>query len=124
MLHGWSRSRIRGLACLAAALLLSTQLAMAAAGCTLSFGAPTQAGAEAGCAGMPMDQDVCLACCVAGDQAAASPDQPLYFLAPSASIAAATFAIPDDRAVAFQGRAVDVPRGGPPLRILFCSYQT
>lgn len=123
MLHGWSRSRIKGLAGLAAALLLSTQLAMAAAGCTLSRGAPAQAAAEAGCAGMSMDQGVCLACCVAADQAAASPDHPLYFLAPSASIGAATFAIPDDRAFAPQGRAVDVPRG-PPLRILFCSYQT
>jgi hypothetical protein len=123
MLHGWSRSVIKGLAFLAAALLLSTQLAMAAAGCTLSSGAPAQAGAEAGCGDMPMDQGVCLACCVAGDQAAATPDQPFHLLAASASIGAATSAIPDDRAFAPQGRAVDVPRG-PPLRILFCSYQT
>lgn len=123
MLHGWARSRIKWLACLAAALMLSTQLAMAAAGCTLSSSAPVQAAADEGCAGMPMDQGVCLACCVAAADQQAAPDQHFHFLPPSASIGPAAFAIPNDRACSPQGRALDVPRS-PPLRILFCSYQT
>ena len=123
MLHGGSRSRIKWLACLAAALLLTTQLAMAAAGCTLTPSAPVQAAVDEGCAGMPMDQGECLACCVAADQATASADQHFHLLPPSASIGLAAFAIPDDRAFAPHGRALDVPRS-PPLRILFCSYQT
>lgn len=126
MLFGAYRSKIRWVACLAAALLLFTQLAMAAAACMLTpgtAGVPPQAAAEAGCGGMPMDEGLCLARCVARGQAAASLDQHFHFAATSHSIGPTRFPVRELHAFAPVGKALDVPRS-PPLRILFCSYQT
>jgi hypothetical protein len=126
MLHGSSRSRTKWLACLAATLLLFTQLAIAAAACMLTpgtAGVQPQAAAEAGCGAMPMDEGVCLARCAAGEQATASLDQHHAFVAPSHSIGATRFPLREVHGFARAGKALDVPRS-PPLRILVCSYQT
>jgi hypothetical protein len=127
MFRASSKSKRKWLVCLTAGLLLFTQLAMAAQACMLAKAGPAisaeQAMATAGCEGMPpMDQRVCAAHCIAGDQAAASLDHHFHFVPPSPSIGWASFALHGTQAVAHVS-ALPVP-AGPPLRILFCSYQT
>jgi hypothetical protein len=118
------KSKRKWLVCLTAGLLLFAQVAMAAQACMLgkagSAGASQQM-AMAGCEGVPMDAGACLARCLAADQAAASLDHHFYFVPPSLSIGSASFALHGTQAPV--AHALPVP-GGPPLRILFCSYQT
>jgi hypothetical protein len=126
MLRRSSTRRIKWLACLAASLVLITQIAMAAEGCMLrpgTAGLQPAAVEQAGCDGMAMDETLSLACCVAGEQAAATVDQQLHFVPPSHSTGRGHFPLPEVHAAAARDAASDVPRG-PPLRILFCSYQT
>jgi hypothetical protein len=125
MFRAWSKSKRKWLACLTAGLLLFTQLAMAAQACMLAKAGPAGASqqmAMAGCKGMPMDAGACLARCLAVDQAAASLDQHFHFAPPSPSIGSASFALHGTQAPVAHVSALPVP-GGPPLRILFCSYQ-
>jgi hypothetical protein len=122
MLRVLSKSSKGWLACLTAGLLLFTQLAMSAEACMLAKSSPApQAMAE--CDGAPMDNGVCLPRCLAGEQAAVSLDHHAPFVLPSVSIGTASFALAESRASLAHVAAFHVPRG-PPLRILFCSYQT
>ena len=121
-----SKSKRKWLACVTAGLLLFTQLAMAAQACMLgkagSAGASQQM-AMAGCEGTPMDAGACLARCGAGDQAAATLDHHFHFVPPSPSIGSASFALHGTQAPVAHVAGLPV-RAGPPLRVLFCSYQT
>jgi hypothetical protein len=128
MFRASSKSKRKWLVCLAAGLLVFTQLAMAAQACMLAKVGPApsagQAMATAGCEGMPpMDQRVCAAHCIAADQAAASLDQHFHLVPPSPSIGSASFALHGTEAPAAHVSVLPLP-ARPPLRVLFCSYQT
>lgn len=117
------RSNRRWLVFLTAGLFLHTQLGMAAQACMLPKAAPEPASvAMAECDGVPMDNDACVARCLAGDKAATSTDH-------WAPVVAVPFAVPlrlalaDHSLASAQASAIDVPRGPPP-RILFCTYRT
>lgn len=125
-MHGTvARTRKSWLAGLMAGLVLFAQLAMAAQACVLAQTAPgaSQAAiAEAGCDGMPMDEAACLARCLMQDQAAASVDQHSQLIAAPAAMPAAAFVLPRARYSSPPPSASRLPCG-PPLQILFCSYQ-
>ena len=125
LLHRLYRRRIKWLACLAAGLVVVTQTAIAAQGCMLTgaSGLSTAVAQATPCDAMGMDEAPCLACCVVGEEAVGALDQHLVFVPPSDSIGSRQFPMPETHADAAHGAAWDVPRG-PPLRILFCSYQT
>jgi hypothetical protein len=128
MFRASSKSKRKWLVCLTAGLLLFTQLAMAAQACMLAKAGPApslgQAMATAGCEGMPpMDQRVCVAHCIAGDQAAASLDHQFHLVLPPPSIGSARFSLHGTEAPVAHVSGLPLP-AGPPLRVIFCSYQT
>jgi hypothetical protein len=121
MRQGLARRRT-GWAAFLAALLVSTQIAVAAEACAMASVA-AQAAAGAGCGSMPMESDACLARCISEAQAATMLDQPADPVAVSAPVAATGFELSQPRAFALFGKPFAVPRS-PPLRVLFCSYRT
>ena len=112
------------LAALTAGLLLFAQIAIAAQACMLAQPpfAPQQAMSEAGCDGMPMDAAECAARCGAQVQAPA-PDHSFH----ADQVAAANFFLPF-ALPAVREASRWIPRhsagpAGPPLQILYCTYQ-
>lgn len=126
MLPTSSRTRKRRLAGLMASLLLLMQFAMAAQACMLapavSAGASQQAMSEAECDGTPMDGAACRVRCFAQDQTAASLDQHFHAVPASAHIVSAIFTLPAIRSASPPLSVSRLPVG-PPLQILYCSYQ-
>jgi len=123
---GFLRTTRKWLSGLVAGLLFVSQVATAAQACMLgmagSFPASVQAMQEAGCDSMPMDDSACRAHCLSQDQTAASPDQPLYAFAVPAPAEHATIALPAAQNL-FPSQSLARLPGGPPLRILHCSFQ-
>ena len=121
-----SSKRGKCLAFLTVGLLLFAQFASAAQGCMLARAPAGPATAEQmaaeGCDGAPMDAAACLARCLEADQSAASHDDNLQFVLPSAFTSATDFVVP--RVWVSQSATVLHLPAGPPLRVLFCSYQT
>lgn len=122
----WRTTR-KWLAGLLAGLLFVSQIALAAQACMLSIaaGVPAssiQAMQEEGCDSMPMDAAACRVRCLSQDQSAASPDQPLQAVAISPPVQHVAIATPATACPSRFASAARLP-GGPPLRILHCSYQ-
>ena len=123
-MFGALRRRKGWLAALTAGLLVFAQVAIAAQACMLAERslALQQAMSEAGCDGIPVDTTECAARCGAQAQAAV-PDHSFH----ADQIAAADFSPPFiSPAVREVSRLV--PRhspgpAGPPLQVLYCSYQ-
>ena len=116
----------RWLAALVAGLLFVSQIAGAAQACMLAMAGTAASSAQMsdeGCDGTPMDSTVCRLHCLAPDQNTVSPDQPLQA---AVSVAPAQHVVIAPIAVAFRPQLWSAARlpGGPPLRILHCSYQT
>ena len=110
------------LAALTAGLLFFAQFTSAAQACMLAQPSAPQTMSEAGCDGMPMDGAECAARCGAQVQA---PAPYHFFHADQVAVANffAPFALP-----AIREAPRLVPRqspgpAGPPLRVLYCSYQ-
>jgi hypothetical protein len=111
-----------------AGLLLVSQIAMAGESCMLAAmagsapGTP-QAMSEDGCESMPIDAAACRVRCLEVDQtqAAGSPDQHFHAVSASAAVVDA-IALPAFHCSPPSQSATQLP-GGPPLRILHCSYQ-
>jgi hypothetical protein len=123
VLRASSKSKRMWLVCVTAGLLLFTQLAMAAQACMLMKSGPaSQEMVMAECDGVPMDKGVCLARCLAGDQVSVSPDHHAQFTLSSASTGQAGFAPAENRVSSAHVAAFHISHG-PPLRIIFCSYQ-
>ena len=110
-------------AALTAALLLFAQIATATQACMLAQpNAPQQTMSEAGCDGMPMDAAECAVRCGVQVQAPA-PDHSFH----ADQVAAANFFLPF-ALPAVREASPWVPRrsagpAGPPLQILYCTYQ-
>ena len=112
------------LAALTAGLVVFAQIAIAAQACMLaerSF-ALQQAMSEAGCDGIPVDSTECAARCGAQAQAAV-PDHSVH----ADQVAVANFFAPFALTAIREAPRL-VPRqspgpAGPPLRVLYCSYQ-
>ena len=122
MLGASSRSKRRWVACLAAGLLLFTQFVMASQACTLAKpGLAQQAMAVEDCDGTAMQKAVCQAHCAAADQAGLSLDQHFAFVPTADAITAAAF--PSHRVRVPFGQSAALRAAGPPLRVLYCSYQ-
>ena len=126
MTAGCQRTTRRWLAALVAGLLFVSQIAGAAQACMLAMAGTQVSSAQMsneGCDGTPMDSAVCRLNCLAPDQNTVSPDQPLHAVA---SVAPAQHVVIAPIAVAFSPQWWSAARlpGGPPLRILHCSYQT
>jgi hypothetical protein len=122
MSAGFWRTTRKWLAGLVAGLLFVSQIATAAQACVLGMALPVQAMQEEGCGSMPMDDSACRLRCLTKDETAASPDQPLYALALPVPAEHATIALPAAQCPSRPPSAARMP-GGPPLRILHCSYQ-
>ena len=122
-----SRYLSRRLACLMAGLLLFTQLALAAQACMLPRPNPAHAFSDAmatePCEGVPMNRAICLADCLKADQASLSIDYHFDLILPQATPLAEWYAL---QQVDPSARVLAVSRCpiGPPLQILFCSFQT
>ena len=112
------------LAASTASLLVFAQIAIAAQACMLAerSSALQQAMSEAGCDGIPVDTTECAARCGAQAQAAA-PDHSFHADQVAVANFFAPFALP-----AIREASRLVPRqspgpAGPPLQVLYCSYQ-
>jgi hypothetical protein len=122
-----SRSRLKRLARLIAGLLLFTQMVFSAQACMLpsldsmhAFFNNTMM--NEACDGVSMDQSTCIAHCLKADQASAPIDYHFHAMPPSVSTVAA---LPAPRQVDSSKPSPSTCRsGGPPLQILFCSFQT
>lgn len=122
-----TRKLLKRLAQLTIGLLLFAQLALAVQACMLSRADPARAFGDAmasgECGGVPMDRAACLADCLKTDQA--GPSAYIYFdaILPPGSPVAELIALQQ-----FDRRAIHAPAAyrpsGPPLQILFCSFQT
>lgn len=128
MTAGCQRTTSRWLAALVAGLLFVSQIAGAAQACMLAMAgaqatSAQMSGSDEGCDGTPMDSTVCRLHCLAPDQNTVSPDQPLQA---AASVAPAQHVVIAPVAVVLPPQLWSAARlpGGPPLRILHCSYQT
>jgi hypothetical protein len=123
-----SKKLLRRLAWLTAGLLLFTQLILAAQACMLPGSNPAytlgDAMATEECESAPMDKGTCLAYCLKADQVA-SPSVDFHFnvILPPAFPVAALSALRQVDGSAMP-LAVSQPASGPPLQILFCSFQT
>ena len=95
----------RWAAVLLAALVVFAQFAMASGECHVA----------------PMDEASCLAQCLGGDETVSKLAQHAT-AAIAAAPASLDFTLPATRFVPLPER--DAPRGGPPLQILYCSYQS
>jgi hypothetical protein len=122
-----TRRLLKRLAQLTLGLLLFAQLALAAQACMLPRADPAHAFSDAmasgECEGVPMDRATCLADCLKTDQASPSVNFHLDVILPPASPVAGLTAL---RLVDY--RVIHAPApycpSGPPLQILFCSFQT
>lgn len=126
MRAGFCRATRKWLAGLVTGLLFVSQVATAAQACMLGMAggfpaSPVQAMPE-GCESMPMAAAACQVRCLSHDQRAVSPDQPLHALIALAPAPRMAIDVP---AVQCPSRSPSPARlpGGPPLRILHCSYQ-
>src|SRR5258706_5642406 len=107
--------------------LLSTQLFLSAQACMLPAPDPARAFSDAmateDCEGAPMGQNACLAHCLSADQIASTP-QDIHFhaISPPAPPVVVLSAL---RQIDRSAPSWLVPRStdGPPLQILFCSFQ-
>lgn len=127
MSAGSSKAAKKWLTWLLAGLLFVSQIASAAKSCMLSMAAgfpesSAQAMQDEGCDSMPMDAAVCKLRCLSQDQSAASPDQPLHAVIASAPAERMPPELPAAQCPS-QLRSLTPLPGGPPLRILHCSYQ-
>ena len=122
-----TRKLLKRLAQLTAGLLLFTQLALAAQACMLPGPNPAHAFSDAmasgECEGAPMDRATCLADCLKTDQAGPSANFNLDVILPPASPVAQSSALRQVDHLAIHAPASYCP-SGPPLQILFCSFQT
>ena len=122
-----SRNLRKRLAQLMVGLLLFTQLVLAAQACMLPQPKPAQAFSDAmameQCEDVPMDRTTCLAHCLQYDQVS-SPSVQFQFDAIVPSVVP-TVNLSALWQVDFSGSATPVPpfSVGPPLQILFCSFQ-
>ena len=128
MKAGVRRAARKWLAGLVTGLLFVSQITAAAQACMLGMAAglpasSVQAMQEEGCDSMPMDAAVCRVRCLSQDQSVASPDQPLQAVAISPPLQQTAIATPATPCPSQFSSAAHLP-GGPPLRILHCSYQT
>jgi len=123
-----SRNLLKRLAGIMAGLLLFTQLVLSAQACMLPGSNPayvlSDAMATEECEGAPMDKGRCLAYCLKADQAS-SPSVDFHF----SVISPAAFPVPGLFALWQADRSAMPPAvshcaSGPPLQILFCSFQT
>jgi hypothetical protein len=122
-----TRKLLRRLAQLTGGLLLFTQLVLAAHACMMPQPNPAHAFSDAmaggECEGVPMDRATCLADCLKADQASSSAKVHFDVILPPASPVAELAALRQ-----FDHPAIHAPAAyrssGPPLQILFCSFQT
>jgi hypothetical protein len=126
MSAGGRRTKRKWLIVLLGGLLFVSQIAAAAQACMIAMAgsqqSPVQAMSQEGCDSTPMDAAVCRVRCLSQDQTAASPDQPLQAVAVSASLQQDAVAPIAVQCASQFSSAARLP-GGPPLRILHCSYQ-
>ncbi len=123
-----SKNLLRRLAWIMVGLLLFTQLVLSAQACMLPGSNPayvlSDAMATEECEGAPMDKGTCLAYCLKADQAR-SPSVDFHFNAilPAVFPVSGLFALwhVDSSAIP---PVVSRCASGPPLQILFCSFQT
>jgi len=122
-----TRKLLRRLAVVMAGLLLFTQLVLAAQACMLPQHNPAHAFSDAmasgECEGVPMDRAMCLADCLKTDQASPSANFHFDVILPPASPVAELYALRQVDHLAIHASAPYYP-SGPPLQILFCSFQT
>lgn len=125
----FSRNLFKRLTQLTAGLLLFAQLVQPAQACMLRLqSSPTQTSGEAmvmgECTGAPMDTATCLAYCLKADQPA-NPAVDYHFPAvlPSISHMVRLPALQQADSSALPSAASRCA-SGPPLQILFCSFQT
>lgn len=127
MVAPFSKSFLRQLALFMGGLLLFTQLFLSAQACMLPMPSPARAFGDAmaaeGCEGVPMDQTTCLAHCLKADQIASTP-QDVQFDAISPPVPSIV-ALSALRKIDPSASSWPVARStnGPPLQILFCSFQ-
>ena len=117
--HRWTLAVI-------AALTAFAQFVMAAEPCMLMHQPPTSmehqvAAADEQCEAMPMDKASCLAQCLGGDESVSTLTS-LFTAAMAPAMAWMDFTLAGTRFVAVAER--DAPPCGPPLQILYCSYQS
>jgi len=121
------RKPLKRLAQLTAGLLLFTQLVLAAHACMMPQPNPAHAFSDAmasgECEGVPMDRATCLADCLKADQTGFSAKVHFDVILPPASPVAELTAPRQLDQPAIHARAAYCP-SGPPLQILFCSFQT
>jgi hypothetical protein len=122
-----TRKLLKRLAQLTAGLLLFAQLVLAAQACMLPQHNPAHAFSDAmasgECEGVPMDGAACLADCLKTDQASPSVNFHFDVILPPASPIAGLSALRQVDHLAIHAPAPYRP-SGPPLQILFCSFQT
>lgn len=122
-----TRKVLKRLAQLTAGLLLFTQLVLAAHACMMPQPNPAHAFSDAmtsgECEGVPMDRATCLADCLKTDQASFSAKVHFDVILPPASPVAELAALRQVDHPAILAPAPYCP-SGPPLQILFCSFQT
>jgi hypothetical protein len=122
-----TRKLLKRLAQLTSGLLLFTQLVLAAHACMLPQHNPAHAFSDAmssgECEGVPMDRTTCLADCLKADQASSSVNFDFDVILPPASPVADLAALRQFDQPAIHPSAAYCP-SGPPLQILFCSFQT
>jgi hypothetical protein len=119
---------IKRLSWVAAGLLLFSQLVLSAQACMLPGSnlayVFNDAMATEGCDGVPMDKGTCLADCLKADQASGRPvDFHFDAIVPPASLIARLSALRLADSSSPSSCFSHYP-SGPPLQILFCSFQT
>jgi hypothetical protein len=122
-----TRKLLKRLAQLTLGLLLFAQVALAVQACMLPRADPAHAFSDAmasgECEGVPMDRATCLADCLKADQASPSVNFHFDVILPPASPVAGLTALRQVDHLAIHAPAPYCP-SGPPLQILFCSFQT
>src|SRR5258705_5566724 len=127
MVSIFRKSLLKQLALLLGGVLLFTQLFLSAQACMLPAPEPARAFGDAmateGCDGVPMEQTTCLAHCLSADQIASTPqDVHFHAISPPVSPVVTLSAL---RQIDLSAPSWPVARStdGPPLQILFCSFQ-
>lgn len=126
MREGCRRTTGKWLTALVAGLMFVSQIAGAAQACMVAMASSPASAAQAmpeGCDGAPAGAAACRVRCLSQDQSTAPFDQPMQSVAilAHAQHAAITPIVAPCPSQLFS--AARLP-GGPPLRILHCSYQT
>jgi len=107
-----------------AALTVFAQFAMAAEPCMLVHQPATslqhEVAADEQCDAMPMEAAACLAQCLAGDESVSAGGPLVAAMAPAPT--SPDFTLPGSRTVL--PASYEAPPCGPPLQILYCSYQS